>query len=68
VNYMEALVWNIGSSRFDVKGEIQAANLQELNTDAKHCGGLIGSSVEVLVMSMEQSDQIIQPNNFNQPL
>jgi hypothetical protein len=65
---MEALVWNIGSCRFDVKGEIQAENLQELNTDAKHSGGLIGSSVEVSVMGMEQSDQIIQPNNFNQPV
>jgi len=47
---MEALIWNIGSSRFDVKGEIQAVNLQELNTDAKHCGGLIGSSVDTPVM------------------
>jgi hypothetical protein len=47
---MEALIWNIGSSRFDVKGEIQAENLQELNTDAKHCGGLIGSSVDTPVM------------------
>jgi hypothetical protein len=56
---MEALIWNIGTCRFDAKGEIQAENLQELNTDAKHRGGLIGSSVEVLVMSMERSDQII---------
>ena len=47
---MEALIWNIGSSRFDVKGGIQAANLQESNTDAKHCGGLIGSSVDTPVM------------------
>jgi hypothetical protein len=50
VNYMEALIRNIGSSRFDVKGEIQAENLQGLNTDAKHCGGLIGSSVDTPVM------------------
>jgi len=47
---MEALIRDIGSSRFDVKGEIQAENLQELNTDAKHCGGLIGSSVDTPVM------------------
>jgi hypothetical protein len=47
---MEALVRNIGSCRFDVKGEIQAENLQELNTDAKHSGGLIGSSVDTPVM------------------
>ena len=60
MNYMEALVWNIGSSRFDVKGEIQAENLQELNTDAKHCGGLIGSSEEAPVMGVERSDQIIR--------
>ena len=64
MNYMEALVRNIGSSRFDVKGEIQPANLQELNTDAKHCGGLICSSVEVPVMGMERSDQIIRPINL----
>jgi hypothetical protein len=57
---MEALIRDIGSSRFDVKGGIQAENLQELNTDAKHCGGLICSSVEVPVMGMEQSDQIIR--------
>jgi len=29
VNYTEALVGNIGTCRFDVKGEIQAENLQE---------------------------------------
>jgi hypothetical protein len=57
---MEALIRDIGSSRFDVKGEIQAENLQELNTDAKHCGGLICSSVETPVMGTEQSDQIIR--------
>jgi len=57
---MEALIRNIGSCCFDVKGEIQAENLQELNTDAKRSGGLIGSSVEVPVMGMEQSDQIIR--------
>jgi hypothetical protein len=50
VNYTEALIWNIGSCRFDVKGGIQAENLQELNTDAKHSGGLIGSSVDTPVM------------------
>jgi hypothetical protein len=47
---MEALVWNIESSRFDVKGEIPAENLQELNTDAKHCGGLICGRVDTPVM------------------
>ena len=57
---MEALVWNIGTCRFDVKGEIQAENLQELNTDAEHRGGLIGSSVDAPVMGAEQSDQIIR--------
>ena len=57
---MEALIRDIGSSRFDVKGEIQAENLQELNTDAKHRGGLIGSSEETPVMGVERSDQIIR--------
>ena len=60
MNYMEALVWNIGTCRFDVKGEIQAENLQELNTDVKHRDGLIGSSVETPVMGVERSDQIIR--------
>ena len=57
---MEALVWNIGTCRFDVKGEIQAENLQELNTDAKHRDGLIGSSEEAPVMGVERSSQIIR--------
>jgi hypothetical protein len=30
------------------------------STDAKHCGGLIGSSVDAPVMGAEQSDQIIR--------
>jgi hypothetical protein len=47
---MEALIRDIGSCCFDVKGEIQAENLQELNTDAKRSGGLICSSVETPVM------------------
>lgn len=58
---MEALVWNIGTCRFDAKGEIQAENLQELNTDAKHRDGLTGSSEEAPVMGVERSSQIIQP-------
>ena len=57
---MEALVWNIGTCRFDAKGEIQAVNLQELNTDAKHRGGLIGSSEEAPVIGVERSSQIIR--------
>lgn len=57
---MEALVWNIGTCCFDVKGEIQAENLQELNTDAKHRDGLIGSSEEAPVIGVERSDQIIR--------
>jgi len=52
---MEALIWNIGTCRFDAKGGIQAENLQELNTDAKHRGGLIGSSEEAPVMGVERS-------------
>lgn len=51
---------NIGTCRFDVKGEVQAVNLQELNTDARHRGGLIGSSEEAHVMGVERSDQIIR--------
>ena len=58
---MEALIRNIRSCCFEVKGEIQAEKLQELNTDTKRSGGLIcnSSSVEVPVMGME-SDQIIR--------
>ena len=57
---MEALVWNIGTCRFDAKGEIQVANLQELNTDAKHRDGLTGSSEEAPEMEVERSGQIIR--------
>jgi hypothetical protein len=57
--FMEVLIWNIRTRRFDVKGQIQAANLQELNTDAKHRGGLVGSSVETPLKGVERINQII---------
>ena len=60
VGYIEALIRYIGSCCFDDKGEIQAVNQQELNTDAKHRDGLIGSSEEALVIGVERSDQIIR--------
>jgi hypothetical protein len=43
-----------------IREKFWAANLQELNTDAKRSGGLIGSSVEASVMGVARSDQIIR--------
>ena len=66
---MEALIWNIGTCRFDAKGKIQAENLQELNTDAKHRDGLIGSSEEAPVMGVERRGRhILDAFSKGQPI
>ena len=51
-----ALVWNVGTCRSDVKGEIQLEAHKDESTDAEHRGGLPCSSDEVSVMEMEQRD------------
>ena len=52
---IRALVWNVGTSRPDVKGETQVGGPHESeSTDTGHGGGLTRSSVEVSVMEMER--------------
>lgn len=54
-NLIEAFVWNVGTCRFDDKGETQGGGpTKGESTDAKHRGGLPRSSDEVSVMEMER--------------
>ncbi len=54
-NLFQALVWNVGTCRFDVKGETQMGGPHEgESTNAKHGGGPTRISVEVSVMEMER--------------
>jgi hypothetical protein len=55
MNLIEASVWNVGTCRFDVKGEIQGGGpTKDESTDAKHRGGLPRISDEVSVMEMKR--------------
>ena len=48
------MVRNVGTCRRDDKGKLQAETLQVGNTKARHRGGSVRSSDEVLVMRMER--------------
>ena len=62
VTLIQALVWNVGTCRPDVKGEAQMSGPHKgESTDAGHRGGLTRSSVEVSVMEMERRGWIIRP-------
>ena len=59
---IQALVWNVGTCRPDVKGETQVRGPHEgESTDAGHRGGPTRISVEVSVMEMERRGWIILP-------
>jgi len=61
VNLFQALVWNLGTCRLDVKGAIQVGiTHKNLSTDAGHRGGHLCISVEVPVMGMESREVIVQ--------
>jgi hypothetical protein len=65
VNLNQALVWNAGTCRPDVKGETQMSGPHKgESTDAGHRGGLTRSSVEVSVMEVERRGWIIWPHCF----
>ncbi len=50
----QALVWNLGTCRFDVKGAIQVGKTHKnLSTDVENRGGHLRSSVENSVMESE---------------
>ena len=47
-NLVQALVWNVGTCRLDVKGKTQMGSPHKSeSTDARHRGGATRSSVEV---------------------
>ena len=54
MNSIQALMRNMKTCRFDVKGEAQVDTPQGESTDAKHRGGSARSSDEVSVMEMER--------------
>ena len=47
VTLHQALVWNVGTCRLDVKGEIQGATPKDEKPDARHRGGATRTSDEV---------------------
>lgn len=70
-------MWNLGTCRFDARQlyflpssggcrreKLKQRTCESERTEAKHRGGLIGSSEEVPVKGMERSDQIIQLIEF----
>ena len=63
----QALVWNLGSCRFDVKGEVQVVNPQGESTNAKHNDGPSRSSDEVSVMEMERRGWLTPLGLSSQP-
>lgn len=61
VTIAQALVWNLGICRFDVKGVVQAENLQELEYRCdRHRGGVMHSSYEGAVMALERRRGLIR--------
>jgi len=69
VTFIRAFMWNAGTCRFNVKGEIQIGNPYENeSTDVKNRGGTTRSSVEISVMEMERRSRVIRYDWMNQPL
>ena len=59
---VQAFMWNMGTCRPDVKGEIQVGSPhKDESTDAGHRGGAARSSVEGAVMAVERRSGVIQP-------
>lgn len=68
MNLILALVWNVGTSRSDAKGEGQAGSPRKLeSTDAEHWGGATRSSEEAAVMAVERRGCIVRPYLCGQP-
>ena len=60
MNLAQASVWNVGTSDFDVKGEIQVKNHKDESTEAKSRDGMTHSSEEAPVMGVEQRGHVIR--------
>lgn len=68
MNSEQALVWNMRTCCSDDKGYAQVVTPRGQSTDAERRGGLLRSSVEVLVMRMERRWQHVQFVSENQPV
>ena len=53
VNLISGSMWNMGTCRLNVNGEIQVLQHKNESTDVGHRGGSARSSDEVSVMEME---------------
>lgn len=59
---IQALLWNVGTCRFNVKGrEIAQLMSNFASTDVNRRDGAIRSSDEAAVMVVERRDCVIQP-------
>ena len=68
VNFTQAFIWNVGTCRSNVKGEIQVGNpYKNESTDVENRGGTVRSSDEVSVMEMERRDSVVQYLFKDQP-
>jgi len=62
VNPDQALLWNAGTCRPDVKGDVQAGDPRKgQSTDAGHRGGAVRSREEGSVMGLDRRDCGMQP-------
>ena len=59
VNLIQALVWNVGTCRPDVKGEIQVEKPKNESTDAGHRGGAASSREEGSVMELDRRGCVV---------
>lgn len=65
MNLFEARARNIGTCRFDAKGEVNIGEPEEhKSTDARHRGGDSRSSDEKFVMSLERRGIVTQRNKL----
>lgn len=61
VSLDQALLWNAGTCRFDVKEEVQVGKpCKNESTDANHRGGTTRSSDEISVMEMERRGRVVR--------
>jgi len=61
VTFTQAFVWNAGTSRFNVKGEVQMGDPHENESpEVKHWGGTTRSSDEASVMGVERRGRVVQ--------
>jgi hypothetical protein len=62
VNSDQALLWNVGTCRPDVKGDVQAGDpRKDQSTEAGHRDGAVRSRDEGAVMGLDRRDCSNQP-------